>query len=67
VEPHDHVRTQIPYALITAVAAVGLGFLPAATGVSAVACLVAGSVGLLLLPYFSNRISRVKAGDLEAS
>ncbi len=35
VEPHDHVRTQIPYALITAVAAIALGFLPAGCGIPA--------------------------------
>ena len=34
VEPHDHVRTQLPYALITAAVAALLGFLPAGLGVS---------------------------------
>lgn len=55
VEPHDHVRTQIPYALITAVAAIGLGFLPAGRGIPALVCLVAGTLGLLLLPTLAGR------------
>lgn len=56
VEPHDHVRTQIPYALITAFATIGLGFLPAGYGVPAVVCLVAGTVGLLVLPTLGRRL-----------
>ena len=55
VEPHDHVRTQIPYALITAVAAIGLGFLPAGFGIPAVICLAAGTLGLFLLPTLARR------------
>ncbi|MCU0963358.1 MAG: hypothetical protein MUF48_24980 [Pirellulaceae bacterium] len=54
VEPHDHVRTQIPYALITAVAAVVLGFLPAGHGVPAAACLAAGALGLCCLPAITK-------------
>ena len=54
VEPHDHVRTQIPYALITAAAAIGLGFLPAGRGTSALVCLVAGTLGLLVLPIVTG-------------
>lgn len=50
VEPHDHVRTQIPYAVIGAVVAIGLGFLPAAYGTPAVVCLILGTIALLLLP-----------------
>jgi len=50
VEPHDHVRTQIPYALITAVVAVGFGFLPAGLGFPWIVSLILGSVMLLVLP-----------------
>ncbi len=54
VEPHDHVRTQIPYALITAAAATLLGFLPASLGVPAWVCLAAGAAALVLLPWLGK-------------
>jgi len=50
VEPHDHVRTQIPYALITAAVAVGFGFLPAGWGFPGIISLVLGAAMLLMLP-----------------
>ncbi len=49
VTPHDHVRTQIPYALITAAVAVVFGFLPAGFGVSGWILLLSGSASLLLI------------------
>ena len=56
VTPHDHVRTQIPYALITAVVAIGFGFLPAGFGVSGWISLVLGAGSLVLLGlFFKNR------------
>ena len=58
VEPHDHVRTQMPYALITAAAAIALGFLPAGLGMSSFVCLVVGALGLVLLPILVRRFSR---------
>jgi Na+/H+ antiporter NhaC len=67
VEPHDHVRTQVPYALMTAVAAVGLGFLPAGNGISAFTCLVAGTLGLLSLPTLARQCGRESTGDRERS
>ena len=57
VEPHDHVRTQIPYALITAAAAVGIGFLPAGLGFPPIVSLVIGAGILLALP----RLSRIRS------
>jgi Na+/H+ antiporter NhaC len=42
VEPHDHVRTQLPYALITATVAALLGFLPAGLGAPPWLSLLAG-------------------------
>jgi Na+/H+ antiporter NhaC len=54
VEPHDHVRTQMPYALITAAAAIGLGFVPAGSGTSSIVCLAAGTVALLVIPILSR-------------
>ncbi len=50
VTPDDHVRTQMPYALLTAAAAVLLGFLPAGFGVSAWILLPLGFLVLVLLP-----------------
>jgi len=52
VEPHDHVRTQLPYAFITAVAAVGLGFLPAGLGLNPAVSLILGAAALAILPRF---------------
>jgi len=49
IEPHDHVRTQMPYALIAATAAAVVGFLPAGFGVWPGWSLLAGGVGLVLL------------------
>ncbi len=52
VEPLDHVRTQLPFALIAAVTAVVAGFLPLGLGAPAWAGLLAGVVILCLLPVF---------------
>jgi len=46
VEPHDHVRTQLPYALLAAGVAVLVGFVPAGLGAPAWVSLV-GGVGVL--------------------
>ena len=55
VEPLDHVRTQLPFAWITAGVAAVFGFIPLGFGVPAFACLVAGVVGLIILSYlFKN-------------
>jgi len=59
VEPHDHVRTQIPYALIAATVAVGAGFLPVGFGVPAGVSLAVGVAILLVLP----RIGSWRAAD----
>ena len=66
VEPHDHVRTQIPYALITAVVAITLGFLPAGGAVPAPVCLLAGTLGLLCLPSLRAYSPVYSAGVLRA-
>jgi tetracycline resistance efflux pump len=50
VEPHDHIRTQIPFALITAAVAIVFGFLPAGFGVSPFLLLFSGIFFLVLLP-----------------
>jgi len=50
VEPLDHVRTQIPFALIAALVALVLGFLPTGFGLPAWAGLGLGGACLVLLP-----------------
>ncbi len=50
VEPLDHVRTQMPFALIAAMVALLLGFLPAGFGLAAWAGLGLGGACLVLLP-----------------
>ena len=50
VEPHDHVRTQLSYALIAAAVAILLGFLPAGFGLPWWLSLGAGSLVIALLP-----------------
>jgi Na+/H+ antiporter NhaC len=50
VEPHDHVRTQIPYALLAALVAVVVGFVPAGLGVSPFISLPIGAAVLMALP-----------------
>ena len=56
VEPHDHVRTQIPYALIAAAVAALVGFLPAGFGVPAWVSLGAGTGILVALPSVLRRL-----------
>ena len=50
VETHDHVRTQMPYALIAATVACLVGFLPAGLGFPAAGSLALGVALLVLLP-----------------
>ncbi|MBD3220938.1 hypothetical protein GF314_06810 [bacterium] len=49
VEPHDHVRTQIPYALVTAAVAALVGFVPAGLGVAPGWSLLSGAAILIAL------------------
>jgi len=50
VEPHDHVRTQIPYALLAGLVAILVGFVPAGLGVPPWVSLIVGVAVLMLLP-----------------
>ncbi|WP_372795882.1 Na+/H+ antiporter NhaC family protein, partial [Pontiella sp.] len=54
IEPMEHVKTQMPYALIAAVAAGGIGFLPTGLGFSPYVSLVTGAAVLFALPAVSN-------------
>lgn len=51
----DHVRTQLPYGMTCALAAVLLGYLPAGYGVSPVFSLLAGAAGLVAVVYVLGR------------
>ncbi|ADE53464.1 Na+/H+ antiporter NhaC family protein [Coraliomargarita akajimensis] len=53
VDPLDHVRTQLPFALITAAAAILLGFLPLGVGFSPWLCLLMGLVALNLISFIT--------------
>lgn len=55
VEPLDHVRTQMPFALIAAGAAIVIGFVPLGYGLPAWIGLLAGAVLLALLPSVWRR------------
>ena len=46
VEPFDHVRTQLPFAMIAGLMALVVGFVPLGFGLPAILCL---GVGVLLL------------------
>ncbi|MCG8528875.1 MAG: Na+/H+ antiporter NhaC family protein, partial [Opitutales bacterium] len=61
VSPIDHVKTQLPYALIAAGAAITLGFLPTAFGVSPFIGLATG----LLLLFFLPSVTRIFTSSSE--
>ncbi len=67
VEPHDHVRTQIPFALLAAAVALVAGFLPAGYGMPGIVSLGAGLAAIALLPlvFRKQRIPRVKVTAAE--
>ena len=52
IEPMEHVKTQMPYALIAAGVAIFAGFLPAGHGLNPYAALTLGAVALALLAIF---------------
>jgi Na+/H+ antiporter NhaC len=51
----DHVRTQLPYALVVGLVAILLGYLPSGFGVPPLLCLVVGAVLLAALLYWLGR------------
>jgi Na+/H+ antiporter NhaC len=50
IEPYDHFRTQLPYALLAASIAALAGFIPMGYGLSPWLCLLLGSIILLVTP-----------------
>jgi Na+/H+ antiporter len=61
VEPMDHVRTQLPFALIAALVAGLCGFLPYGYGLPAWIGLVGGSIVLLMIAWISISKGRTVA------
>ncbi|PID80102.1 hypothetical protein CSB20_08255 [bacterium DOLZORAL124_64_63] len=55
VTPHDHVRTQMPYAFLTAGVAIVTGFLPAGFGMPSWVLLPVGALILVGMGRFANR------------
>jgi Na+/H+ antiporter NhaC len=51
----DHVRTQLPYAIVVGLVAILLGYLPSGFGVPAWLCLVAGAAALAFLLHWFGR------------
>ncbi|MDZ8120497.1 Na+/H+ antiporter NhaC family protein [Pontiella sp. NLcol2] len=59
IEPMEHVKTQMPYALIAAAAAGAIGFLPAGLGFNPYFLLVLGTLVLFALPAVHNKAGRM--------
>ncbi len=60
VEPHDHVRTQMPYALIAALLATAVGFIPVGLGMPVWVLLLMGTLILWVLPDLLMRLKQSK-------
>jgi len=60
VEPHDHVRTQMPYALIAALIATAVGFIPVGLGMPVWVLLLMGTLILWVLPDLLMRLNQAK-------
>jgi Na+/H+ antiporter NhaC len=58
IDPVDHVRTQLPYALIAGGWACLFGFLPTGFGGNPWLCLIPAGIALFFLPHITARFSR---------
>ncbi len=58
IEPYDHVRTQLPYAILSAILAVVCGFLPLGVGVPPLLCLALGGIVIFFLPATQRNLAR---------
>ena len=64
----EHVRTQAPYAIVTAIVAITCAYLPVALwGASPFVCLAAGMLALLLIVRFVGKRAKDVAAQLNAS
>ena len=62
VAPLEHVRTQLPFALLAGLVALLVGFVPVGFGVPAWLCLLTGGLCLLLLPSLWPRTACAECG-----
>jgi Na+/H+ antiporter NhaC len=66
IEPMEHVRTQMPYALIAASVAIGMGFLPSGQGFNPYLSLAIGAIVLFALPKLirgAGETPAIRKGD----
>ena len=56
-DPVDHVRTQMPYAILVGIVAVGGGLIPTGYGYPWWMCLLVGSIVLFVLTFLLGRRS----------
>ena len=63
----DHVRTQLPYALVVAIVAMGIGDIPTAYGVSPYLSLAVGGLILILVVRFVGKPTDAGAGGTEVA
>ncbi len=60
----DHVRTQLPYALMVGVVAIVLGSIPSAFGVPAWVCLVLGAAAVWsVIRFYGIRVEEAASGE----
>jgi Na+/H+ antiporter NhaC len=57
----DHVRTQLPYALVGGAVAIVAGYVPAGLGVHPAPCLAAGAIALVVLVRLAGRTTDAPA------
>ena len=55
IQPFDHFRTQLPYALLAASVAAVAGFIPMGMGISPWLCLLFGSIILMLTTFWVKK------------
>ncbi len=60
VEPHDHVRTQLPYALIAAIITIAIGFVPVGLGIPIWVLLLMGTLIIWITPDLLSRFKKIK-------
>ena len=60
VEPHDHVRTQLPYALIAAIITIAIGFVPVGLGIPIWVLLLMGTLIIWVTPDLLSRFKKIK-------
>jgi Na+/H+ antiporter NhaC len=55
LDPLDHIKTQLPYALLAAVIAIAFGFIPSGLGLPTPIALLLGAGALVLITHVIHR------------